>query len=92
MPSKLLTVIGFAVLVMSVVLLIMSTDVATNLRLSYVLAIVGYVVAAAADTLDRRRRDRAQLKYRFKPAVVIWSSALVVAAVAGYFAASDAAL
>jgi len=56
------------------------------------LALAAYVLAALADTIDRRARDQRETSGRFIPAVGIWWVSLLVAIAVAAMMANGAAL
>ena len=58
----------------------------------FVVALAGFVLAAVADGVDRRRCDQLMVSDRMMSAIALQFVAIPVAVVAAYFAARAAAL
>ena len=83
---------GLAALVVALVTLIGSPDAISALRLSYFVALAGYVGATLADAFDRHLRYLEDRRGRLKTAVLVQMGSAAVVLVAAVFAIHEAAL
>ena len=90
MLPKMLTLASLAFVASSIVMVSVSFSAPGNAP--FASALVGFVLAAMADAVDRRRCDRLGVSDRMLSAVALWVVALVVAVVCAYLAARAAAL
>lgn len=90
LPARVLTLTSLAFLVASIILVSVSVSAPGNAP--FVLAMVGFALAAMADALDRRRCDRLGVSDRLLSAAVLQVTALVTAIVCAYLVARAAAL